>query len=101
MAIDLNFKFTNVSQYQVSGAEDATPGLAEDITTSGTSQTLTGSAPVDCICVVEAWGSGSAWVTFGATPTAAVGTTHLITAPDTRTFGGIKAGWKAAVIDDS
>lgn len=101
MAIDVNFKFTSASGSGAAILEDATPGALEDITTSGTSQATTAVAPVDCICTVEAWGTGSAWIKFGTAPTAAVGSDHLITAPATRHFSGIKANWKAAVIDDS
>ena len=102
MAIDVNFKFSH--SYPILGAsiEAATPGDVEDITTSGASQATTITAPNDdCMLVVEAWGSGSAWIEIGANPTAAVGTTHLITAPSTRYFAGLKTGDKIAIIDDS
>lgn len=43
---------------------------------------------------------GNVWVTFGTSPTAAAGTTHLVTAGSTRDFAAT-AGQMAAVIDAS
>lgn len=73
---------------------------AEDFTSSATSQASTITADVGEIWEVCAL-DGNIWVTFGASPTAAVGTTYLIPSGITRHFAATTNGEKIAVIDDS
>lgn len=77
----------------------ATAIASEAITSSGASQQSTNSVPATpSVCVVTSAG-GAVWVAFGANPTAAAGTAHLIPDGATREFGRLQAGWKVAVIN--
>jgi hypothetical protein len=76
-------------------------GQSEEVTTSGTSAATTMTAKVGDVCVIVNNSDAMIWATFGASPTAAVGTTHAILSKTSRTFGPMGAGFKAALIDDS
>lgn len=76
-------------------------GQTEELTSSGTSAASTIAAKEGDVCVVTNPGAGLIWVTFAATPVAAVETTHPVLGASTRVFGPIGAGQKVAVIDDS
>lgn len=71
----------------------------EEVTSSGTSAATTMTAVE--YDVASIYSSGNVWVTFGASPTAAVGTTSFIAAGTRRDFGPLGVGMKCAVIDDS
>lgn len=74
----------------------------EEVTSSGTSAATTITANKhDVARVTNHDASQMVWVTFGASPTAAVGTTHAIAPGSTQDLGPIGEGHKAAVIDDS
>lgn len=84
----------------VSQAFDAFPA-AEELASSGTSAATTITAKNGDIARVTNHGDATIWVTFGAAPTAAVGTTHPILAGSTEDLGPLGAGMKMAVIDDA
>lgn len=72
-----------------------------EITSSATSQAAGLSARYGEICRVINNGTDTIWVTFAASPVAAVLTTHAI-APNTASdFGPMEAGFDVAVINDS
>jgi hypothetical protein len=81
---------------------DAAPYWSETITASGSSQATTNAAPDrgEYSLVWDVWNGGDAavWLTFGATPTAAAGTTWLVPAGQGRAFLA-KPGQKAAVVN--
>ena len=99
---EINIKFTHALPVLGASIENAKPTLVEDITSSGTSQATSITAPNDdCMVCVESIGSGDVWVKIGASPTAAVGSDHAIAAGQVRYFAGVSAGDAVAVIDDS
>lgn len=73
----------------------------EEMASSGTSgaSTIT-SGQSDCAMVYNA-GTAPVWVKFGAAPTAVVGSGHLVPPGIEKSFGGLSAGHKIAVIDDA
>ena len=74
----------------------------EELSSSGTSAATTITATKhDVARVTNHDASQLVWVTFGASPTAAVGTTHPIAPGATEDLGAIGEGHKMAVIDDS
>ncbi len=75
-------------------------GQSEEVTSSGTSGATTMTANAFDVARVTA-STGNVWVEFGASPTAAVGTTHFILAGQTLEFGPLGLDFKCAVIDDS
>lgn len=81
---------------------EANGAVSEEVTTSGTAASTTATAPFrNSVCVIMNNSSTAVWVAFGASPTAAVGTTHFVLPNSIREIGGISKGWKASVIDDS
>lgn len=74
---------------------------SEEITSSGTSQATTMTTDRWDVASVMNNGSEDIWITFAATPTAVVGTTHFLAAGERRDFGPLTVGYKAAVINDS
>lgn len=74
---------------------------SEEITTSATSQATTATAANGGVCHVVNNGAEDVWVTFGFSPTAAVGTTFFIPADTQLQVGDMTAGHVAAVINDS
>ena len=65
--------------------EIAEPRVSESITSSASSQQSTNTFLAGEHVTVTASG-GAVWVAFGANPTAAAGTTHLVTDGQTRAF---------------
>ena len=84
----------------VSQVFDAYPQV-EELSSSGTSAATTITAKKGDVARVTNNGTGTIWVTFGASPTAAVETTHPIGPGLTEDLGPIGEGQKCAVIDDS
>lgn len=74
---------------------------SEELSSSGTSAATTITASSGDVARVTNNGTGTIWVTFGNSPTAAVETTHPIGPGLTEDFGPLSEGDKAAVIDDS
>lgn len=80
---------------------DANPQV-EELTSSGTSSASSITAYANDVArVTNHDASTLIWVTFAATPTAVVETTHPIAPATTEDLGPIGAGQKMAVIDDS
>lgn len=75
--------------------------IAEEITSSGTSQATTATAKTGDIAVVINNGDEHIWVQFSDDPTADVEADHFIMAGTTRDFGPLSIGDKAAVVNDS
>lgn len=81
------------------GVPYAVPDSAEALTSSGTSQTASISGDRGSYFSITSSG-GAIWATFGTSPTAAAGTTHLI--PDGGTayfFNANTDGLQVAIID--
>lgn len=76
-------------------------GEVEEITSSGTSQATTAVAQAGWFCTVINNGAETIWVQSGASPTAAAGSGRCIPPNSSRDFGGLAAGDKIAVINDS
>ena len=74
------------------------PEAKQTITSSGTTQSTTIAAAPGNICQITATG-GNVWAAFGASPTAAAGSDHLIIDGQTREFGFLAPGYKVAIID--
>lgn len=74
---------------------------SEEITSSGTSQATTIEAVQWDSATIKNNGEENIWVTFAASPTAAVGATMFIAAGERRDVGPLSEGYKAAVINDS
>lgn len=72
-----------------------------EITSSGGNQVMGLSAKYGEICTIMNNGTDTIWAHFGASPTAAVGTTHAIAPNTSRDFGPMEAGFDVAVINDS
>ncbi len=70
----------------------------ESITSSGTSQPTTGSANSGDFAHITSIG-GAVWASFGSSPVASAGTTWIIADGETKLFGPLKDGDKAAIID--
>lgn len=74
--------------------------VVEEITSSGTSQTTTISAPANgSVAVVLNIGSEVIWVNFDGT--ASVGEGHVVPANQTREFGPLSSGDQISIINDS
>lgn len=76
----------------------AHPRAKQLVTSSGTSQATTITAQANEVCEITASG-GPVWVAFGAAPTAAAGSDHLILDGQSRQFGMLIPGEKVAIID--
>lgn len=91
----LNIRFGRADD---SGAIQSVPFRAEDATTGVTSALSTNSAGNDGYCVITCQG-GNAYVKFGANPTAAAGSDHLLIAGATYVFRDVEPGFKVAHIN--
>ena len=78
------------------------PQFAQTFAASGTSQATTAAVPErtgsTLIWAITNAGTGAIWVTFGASPTAAAGTTWLIPANDSGYYQA-KPGQRCAIIN--
>ncbi|KIC39365.1 hypothetical protein RA26_01565 [Leisingera sp. ANG-M7] len=74
------------------------PDKAEEITSSGTTQQGSETAPGGAYASVCSDG-GSVYVVFGQNPIASASTSYMVPAGGCRDFGPLKEGDKIAVID--
>lgn len=83
------------------GNEQALPPIAqtEVIASSASSQTTTMTANQADVAHIENAGAEDVWVHFSPSPTAAIGTTHLVQAGQARDFAPLEAGMKCALIN--
>lgn len=79
---------------------NAYPRASEDVTSSGTTAQSTITALRNDVCEISnPAGGADIRVAFGADPTAAAGTGHIVPTGQTRWYGGMIDGHKVAVID--
>ena len=77
----------------------AYPSAVQVITSSGTSQPTTAVASAGDVAVVTA-SEGDVYVSFGAAPNASTDAKRrLVVSGQSRAFGGLIAGTKAAIVD--
>lgn len=93
--------FAAVDNQRTLPAYAARGAKVEELATSGTHARSTVTADAGDYARIVNNSSGLVWVTFAATPTAAVGTTYAIPPNTAADFGPLLAGDKASVIDDS
>lgn len=75
--------------------------LVQELTSGLSSTATTIEARVGDVAVISNNGAEDVWVSFGATPTAAVGSGHFVMAGTVREFGGLEDGDKCAAINDA
>lgn len=79
----------------------ATRVRTEEVATTTTSQQTTITANADDVAVVTNLGDNLVWVAFGENPTAAPESLHPVPPRETRDFGMLGQGMKAALVDDT
>lgn len=79
----------------------ATGHVVEELTSGVASSATTITARVGDVALISNSGAEDVWVSFGAAPTAVVGSGHFIMAGTVREFGGLVDGDKCAAINDS
>jgi len=87
----------------ISGRASVYPAAmrSAEITSSGISQTAGLFAKYGEICTVLNNGAETIWAIFGASPVAAVLTTHALAPGERLDVGPMEAGFDVAVINDS
>lgn len=73
----------------------------EELTSGVASAATTIAASAGDVVTVINNGADTIWVEIGSNPTAVVGSGHLVPPDTIRDFGGLGAGDKVAVINDS
>ncbi len=89
------------AEFKGVGVIASTHAKTEELNSSTSSSATTIEAAKGDFATVINNDAEDIWVTFGASPVAAVGTGHFVPSGKIRDFGGLQAGEKAAVINDS
>lgn len=91
----LNIRFGRADD---TGAIQSVPFKSENVTTGAASAQSSNSAGNDGYCIITCQ-AGNAYVKFGANPTAAAGSDHLLIAGATYIFRDVEPGFKVAHIN--